>query len=118
VIRIEYPGKLVSALNAREHHMARSRRVKAERLAARIELQRAIGGSSKPPLPLAITVTRIAPRALDAHDNLGASCKGTIDSIAAFFGVADNDPRITFRTAQERGRPRHYAVRIEIEARP
>lgn len=113
MIRVQYPCRTVSALNAREHPMARARRVKRERLNAWLSLRQAT--ADRPALPLAITVTRIAPRALDRHDNLGASLKPTIDGIADFLGVADNDPRVTFKTAQERGIPKFYGIRIEVD---
>lgn len=112
MIRVEYPTRLVSALNAREHHMARARRVKRERWNAHLMLVQE--RKAPPEFPVVVTVTRIAPRPLDAHDNLPSACKATIDSVAEWLGVADNDPRVSFKTAQERGAPKFYGVRIEV----
>ena len=112
MIRVQYPCRTVSALNVREHPMARARRVKRERTNAWLALRQVT--AERYELPIVITVTRIAPRALDGHDNLGASLKPTIDGIADFLGVADNDPRVTFKTAQERGLPKFYGIRIEV----
>jgi hypothetical protein len=115
MIRVEYPTKLVSALNAREHPMTRARRVKRERANAALVLRAAEVKTPKPDLPVSIVVTRIAPRALDTHDNLGASAKGTVDQVCDWLGVKDNDPRVRITVAQEKAvKPRHYAVRIEI----
>lgn len=67
------------------------------------------------PVPVVVTLTRIAPRRFD-DDNLTSGFKATRDQIAELLGVDDGDPRVTWRYAQERGRPREYAVRIRIEA--
>lgn len=117
-IRVEYPGKLVS-LNVmlRSHKMRQASRAKHERQAAWAECLKACGSGERPEFPLAITVTRIAPRKLDAHDNLGASMKATIDGIADYLRIRDNDPRVTFKTAEAYGGVRKYRVRIDIEAR-
>jgi hypothetical protein len=39
--------------------------------------------------PVRIGLVRVAPRMLDAHDNLPASLKSCADSVAAHFGVDD-----------------------------
>jgi hypothetical protein len=113
MIRVEYPTRLVSVLNAREHWSVRAKRTKRERTSAMLMLQSA-WKFQRPAFPLVVTVTRIAPRSLDSHDNLGASCKATIDSVAEWLGIPDNDPRVEFKTAQECGKPRFYGVRIEV----
>lgn len=67
-------------------------------------------------LPAKVQITRIAPRPLDVRDNLQSSAKPVIDGIADAFGVKDNDERLTFlEVKQERGKPREYACRVEIE---
>ena len=92
--------------------MARARRVKRERWNARLMLLqlRAV----PPEFPLVVTVTRIAPRALDPHDNLPSSVKATVDAVAEWLGVDDADPRVKFVSAQERGASKYYGVRIEV----
>jgi hypothetical protein len=64
-----------------------------------------------------ITLTRIAPRKLDAHDGLRSALKPVVDGVADFFGCKDNDPRLEWRYEQRRGRIREYAVLITLEAR-
>jgi len=64
-----------------------------------------------------ITLTRIAPRQLDAHDGLRSALKPVCDGVADFFGCKDNDPRLEWVYRQERGKVREYAVLITLEAR-
>ena len=68
-------------------------------------------------LPVTITLTRIAPRKLDTMENLAGGAKAITDGIADWLGVADNDPRVSWRYAQERGEARQFAVRIRVQAR-
>lgn len=103
---------LPSVANLREHWSKRSRRAKHHRLvglAAGRQLSARLDGHHD---VVAVTITRIAPRALD-DDNLASACKALRDGIADALGVRDNDPRVAWRYAQERGKP--AAVRIEIE---
>ena len=69
---IHVPLRTVSGMNAREHHMARARRVKGERqLVAWL-----LASVSKPIPPLVVTLTRIAPsNGLDPDDNLPSALK-------------------------------------------
>jgi len=99
---------LPSAANLRLHPMQRARRVSAQRQIGYL----LVAANAPPALPACVTLTRIAPRALDVHDNLPMAVKSIVDGIADAFGVKDNDPRITWRYANERGRP---AIRIDIE---
>jgi len=64
-----------------------------------------------------ITLTRIAPRQLDAHDGLRSALKPVVDGVADFFGCKDNDPRLQWQYEQRRGGVREYAVEIRLEAR-
>ena len=62
-----------------------------------------------------VVFTRIAPRPLD-NDGLAASCKSIRDELAAFLGVSDAPSGgVDWRYDQQRGPPKHYAVRISIE---
>lgn len=92
---------------------AKARRRKLERLAACFHV---MSLRPLPPLPVVVTITRIAPSSgLDPHDGLGAAMKGTIDGVADALGLrSDRDPRVTWRLDQARGKPREYAVRVEI----
>lgn len=110
---VTIPLRVVGALNAREHWRRRHSRVKAERHAVGLVLNTL----RLPPLPVDITLTRIAPRPLDSHDNLTSAFKGCVDQIAATYDVDDRSAALSIRYAQERGKPREYAVRIQIEPR-
>ena len=66
--------------------------------------------------PWVVTMTRIAPRALDSGDNNRAGFKGIRDSIAKALGLDDGpDSPITWVYDQERGGVREYAARVEIK---
>ena len=101
---------LPSAANLREHTMERARRVAGQRQIGYL----LVAANSPPTLPVTVTITRIAPRALD-DDNLAYSAKALRDGIADALGVNDRDPRVSWAYAQERGKP--AAIRITIEAR-
>lgn len=112
MILVTIPLRLSNPLNSSHGHWAtKARPRKAQRLAAALALRTKVIGVT---LPVTVTVTRIAPRKLDAHDGLGAACKGVIDGVADALGVRDDDPRITWRLAQRRGGPWQYAVEIEV----
>lgn len=97
-----------SALNQREHYMARARRTKHERMVGFTFTPRGLAP------PLTITLTRIAPRMLDAHDGLPASFKGLVDGICDRLGVKDNDSRLTFKYAQRKGAPKEYGIEMNF----
>ena len=105
-----------TAGNSREHPMAKHRRVKAQRGAVGWAWLCA-GLHLKPMrLPLIVTLTRVAPRPLDSHDNLRSGLKPAVDELAARLGLkSDADPRVEWRYQQERGGVRVYAVRVSIE---
>lgn len=106
------PLRLPSASNLREHWATRARRVKHQRGVVTMFL----GGQPRPALPVVVTLTRIAPRPLDKHDNLTGSCKAVVDAIAAWLGIDDADPRVSWSYAQERGAVGVYGLRIRLEA--
>lgn len=49
---------------------------------------------------------------------LGRTSLPRWDGVADALGVNDRDPRIDWRVAQEKGRPREHAVRVEVRAQP
>ena len=108
-MKVELPLHIVSEANVRCHWSTRARRVKKHRMAA-LEIQK---GDY---LPCIVTITRIAPRPLD-DDNLASGCKALRDGIADRLGVKDNDPRVTWRYAQQRRGRGEYAAIVEIERR-
>lgn len=115
--------KTVSEANAHEHWRARQKRAKAQRSAALIltssyALQAGVmvrrGGAVELAGPMVVTLTRIAPRALDS-DNLAGSAKHVRDGVADALGIDDRNPIVEWRYAQRRGAPKQYAVEIRIE---
>lgn len=107
---IEIPMRIVSVQNERSHWAAAASRRKCEREAVGWSLKTI----SRPSLPVTVKLTRIAPRPLDSHDNLRHGFKAPVDAIASWLGVMDNDERVAWEYAQERGKPRQYAARIEF----
>lgn len=67
-----------------------------------------------------VVLTRIAPRALDNHDNLPLSFKWIADAIADCLipgkavGRADDSKCLTWEYRQEKGKTKEYAIKIEI----
>ena len=107
----------LSESNQRDHWAVRARRVKAQRWQVYASLIYAYG-YDRPSCPLTVTLTRIAPRALD-DDNLRGALKACRDGVAdwlapahAFGQGTDNAPGITWVYAQERGEPNTSSVGI------
>ena len=73
--------------------------------------------------PCTVKLTRISPRSFDC-DNLVGGFKYVKDAIAEYIhpnlaiGRADDDDLIKWEYAQEKGEPKHYAIRIEITRNP
>lgn len=112
MIAIELPIKTVAGLNAREHYLARSRRVRKERGVAHLSVKHKHG---RPDLPVIVTMVRLSAGKLD-DDNLQGAFKAIRDGIADAYLIADNDPRITWRYDQERCARGKFGVRIEVVA--
>ena len=113
MIAVYLPLRTVSTLNAREHWSKRARRAAEHRGVTHMALTARLRGIA---LPVVVTLTRIAPRALDG-DNLQASCKNVRDGVADALGVDDRTPLVTWVYLQRRGKPREYGVEITIEKR-
>lgn len=63
-----------------------------------------------------ITLTRLAPRELDGHDNLRTALKPTVDGIADALGLkSDRDPRVEWLYAQAKSKS--YGVAIDYRER-
>lgn len=111
------PIKTVSEANKHEHWSASSKRHKAQK--TRIKWQFKIE-SAKISIPCIIKLTRISPRILDDDDNLPMAFKWIKDAIAdnlipgLAVGRADSDPRLKFQFAQEKGKPKEYAIKVEF----
>lgn len=104
----ELPIRTVSVVNTREHWRRRAKRAQGERMAAKTQCPDF-------QLPCVVTLTRIAPRALD-DDNLRPALKAIRDGIADRLGVNDRDPRVRWQYQQARGAPKQYAVRVRLAA--
>lgn len=65
-----------------------------------------------------VVVTRISPRGLDPHDNLGHAMKSVIDGCAAALGVNDRDSRVRYVPSQQQGVEGEFGVRLELFAAP
>lgn len=102
------PLKTGRGMNAREHFLARSRRVRKEREAAAWVLKT----EAKPALPCSVLLTRVAPSNGLDDDNLAGALKGVRDEVAKWLGVDDKDRMtVRYRYAQLRG---PWGVRIEF----
>ena len=108
---VTIPIRIESTQNLRECWQVRAKRTKGHRLAVPWHLK-----AAKAPqvLPCTVTLTRIAPRALDSHDNLRAGLKAAVDGVADWLQADDADPRITWLYAQAKGKPKQYALQVEI----
>lgn len=103
--------KTISEPNARGHWAKRAVRVRSQRGKARALCAAhaaAVG------LPVAVTITRIAPSNGLDDDNLRGALKAVRDGVADALGVDDRDPRVTWQYGQQRGA--EYGVRIDMEA--
>ena len=115
MIAVTIPGlRLASTLNARQHWRARAAAAKRQRATARL----CLSAHPRPTGPVVVTITRLAPRALDS-DNLAGACKSVRDGVADWLGVDDGAAEraglVAWQCAQET-QAKFYAVRITIEA--
>lgn len=113
MISVTFPVRTESEANLREHWAKKNRRAQSQRQAARL-----IVGQYRIGMPfilknVEVILTRIGQKPLDP-DNLANSFKHIQDGIADALGIDDGDAQITWRYAQEKGKPKEYAVRVEI----
>lgn len=109
---MQAPIMTVSETNMREHHMARHSRRANQRKGIALMAWSCLERPKR--YPCTITLTRIAPRLLDHHDNLRSSLKGCVDGIADWLGVRDDDPCVVWEYDQRRDDPRTYGVRVHV----
>lgn len=111
--------RTASESNSSEHWAVKAKRHKKQK-----HLVKKIMMVEKPNVkpPCKVTMTRIAPRMLDAHDNLGTAMKWLSDAIADYLvpnkvaGRADDCKEIEWRYNQKKGQIREYGVLVEIES--
>lgn len=113
--------RTTSTLNARVSWYARHRQNQAQRTMVLRLLQATYGLTCPWSLPLTVTLTRIAPRALDQGDNLPGALKSCRDGVSDYLSGGtygrgkDNLPGLTWRYAQRRGSVGEYGVEIRLE---
>lgn len=113
VLCIPVPLRVHSESNGSHGHWSvRASRVKNQRHTVAWSLR----PHAKPALPVVVTFVRIAPRKLDAHDNLPRSFKAICDEVAHWLGIKDNDPRVSWKYSQRSAGPGVYACEIQIES--
>lgn len=113
---LEYGWHLQSHANGRGHWSVKAKAISADRAALRLAWY-ASGRPVPPAWPVRVTLTRIAPRALD-DDNIRGAFKGIRDELAeGCWGLSnDRGPEVVWCYEQRRGAAGEYAVRVEVEA--
>lgn len=118
-VEIALPLRTISEGNSAEHWSKKHKRHKKQKQIIRLYLNRLPKGHIYPPVK--ITLTRIAPRMLDVHDNLPMSFKWVLDAICDYLypgqaaGRADSSKDIHVFYDQQKGRPKEYSILIKIE---
>ena len=117
-VELKLPIRTVSEANSSEHWTAKHKRHKKQKFIVRAYLNKIPRNTIK--LPVAIRLTRIAPRQLDRDDNLPMTFKYIKDYICDYIipglqaGRADDTDQISFSYSQEKGKPKEYSVIIRI----
>jgi hypothetical protein len=108
------PVKIESESNKSDHWSKKSARKKVLKLAIRFTVRSDI----EPPCH--VILTRVAPRFLDAEDNLPAALKYSKDCIADILipglapGRADESKSITWEFCQRKGKPQEYGLEVNL----
>lgn len=121
IAALNIPVKTVSEANAAEHWSKKHRRHKSQKRA----IHTCFAGKARSDvinagLPIHVKLIRIAPRKLDALENLPMSVKSIKDYIADIIcpgmqmGRADEGHGITWSIEQEKGQPKEYALKVEF----
>lgn len=114
------PLRTVSLKNKREHWAQKARRTKTERNTTAWAMFYAWAPGTilelKPTECATVTLTRVAPRALDG-DNLTMSLSAVRDQIADELSLPDDRDGYWLRWVydQRKGKPKQYAVDVLIE---
>jgi len=114
--------RIESEANLSGHWRGKAARVKMQRSITRTMVGQRLRDIGKRPGEILageqgclVVLTRIAPRPLD-DDNLARSLKAIRDGVADALGTDDSArSKLKWRYAQEKGPPKQYAVRIQIE---
>lgn len=111
-MKVTVPIKAWSTSNLREHWGARARRSQSQRKATALVSKSLVHQVAT---VLVVTLTRVAPRALD-DDNLRGALKAVRDAVASVLRVDDRSPLVRWEYAQRRGEPHEYAVEIDFSS--
>lgn len=114
LISVTLPIRTVSEANVKEHWGRTARRVSRQRRDMFMGLYN-YRDRLRGQWAWTVTLTRIAPRFLDEHDNLPRSMKACVDEVAKALGVDDKSKRVHWAYSQEKGKPKEYAVRVRVE---
>lgn len=102
--------KTVSEANRRGSWRAHHPRTQLQRQTVGMLMR----GLRIPKTGVLVRLTRIAPQKLD-RDNLASALKACRDGVADWLGIDDRESeRLMWVVAQEKGRVREYAVRIDV----
>lgn len=118
ILSFTIPIRTVSEANSSEHWVKKHKRHWQQKLLIKSAF---IKEKIDVSLPCKITVVRIAPRALDKHDNLRTSLKYIVDAISENItgikkaGRADDIEGFEWEYDQRKGKAKEYAVEITIE---
>jgi hypothetical protein len=117
---LSIPMRAINESNAREHPMARHRRVAKERTITRLMWSsteaRQVREVAELYRPITVRIVRIGKKRMDG-DGVASACKHIRDELAACLGVddLDGDGGVWWEYAQEIAP--WYAVRVEVEVR-
>ena len=115
LVEITLPIKTVSEGNCFEPWRKKHNRHKSQKELVKLAL---LTQKNKIPLPCNIKLIRLAPKILDAHDNLRMALKYILDQVCAEItqdfipGHADNTPGFSFEYDQQTSK--EYSVKILI----
>lgn len=123
--QVELPVRTRNSLNMRGHTRWAAIRESKERKEQRAIARVAVGayvtkaGGPSALLPCVVTLTRIAPSSgLDPFDGLPASLKACVDGVADALGLKnDRSELVEWVARQRRGKPRAYAVVVNVTPR-
>lgn len=109
MIEFQIPIKTVNPVNGSHGHWRTTAAIRKRQRQTTFLL------APKFDIPAVITLTRVSAGVLD-DDNLRPALKSVRDGIADKLGIADNDPRVTWRYAQQKCKRGTWAVRVTVEA--
>ncbi len=111
------PIQTVSEGNLFEHWHKAAKRHTQQKMLIKLYLKEISAFKDK---KITVKLTRISPRRLDSHDNLPMAFKFVGDAISELIypglkaGRADDSDLIDWSYAQEKGRPKEKAMRVEV----